>query len=121
MEPLDPQLKGALITASGVLLASLGKLLHSYVQGLHTKIKALKASEQTRWEQKVDRLELSLSTVLSSVSTLEANLKEFRGLGAQVDKLSKDIQGFHIWKRIKFPEDGGSRNGDASAHVPEST
>ncbi len=111
---MDPQLKGALVTGSVAVLGFLAKVLWNYIQSLRTKIKTLKAEEQTRWEQKVDKLELSLATVLASFTRVEVRLEEFKEIPGRVKKNEQDIQGFHIWKRLKFPEDGGPRNGDPS-------
>lgn len=111
---LDPQLKGALITGSGALLAFAGRLGWNYIQSLRAKIKQLKAAEQTRWEQKVDGLERTLATTNVALIEVKTEIAKLSELAATVKKLKDDITAFHIWKRVKFPEDGGGRNGEVS-------
>jgi hypothetical protein len=108
---LDPQLKGALITGSLAVVGCVARLFWNYIKGLRLKIRVLKAEEQTRWEQKVDRLEQTLATTNVALVGVQKDLARLSDIAIIVKKLGDDITAFHVWKRVKFPDLGRENGG----------
>lgn len=103
---MSDMLKGILST---VLLGTLGFLARAawnYVASLRAKIRSLKQEEQTRWEVKVESLTQQLLSTTLAVQRLDIKMEELKNLIPTVDKISRDITAFHIWKRVRFPDGG---------------
>jgi hypothetical protein len=111
---VTPEIKGVIGTLAVGLLGAIAKILWNRDRALQAKIRALKAQEQTRWEKKVDHLETQLAISIVANTELKLQLSELKKLIPTVDKLSRAVLAFEIWKRMKFPEDGnmGGNGGD---------